>query len=74
MGAFVAKHSDSTLWHKLLHRFGPFCTEFGKATKWSQMHPSSMKHRKMSVWGPRGGLGAFVAKNSDATTWHKLLH
>src|SRR6185437_4233026 len=38
-GAFVVKHSDSTLWHKLLHKFGPFCTEIGKATKWSQMHP-----------------------------------
>src|SRR6185312_1002594 len=36
-GAFIAKHSDSTLWHKLLHKFGPFCTEFGKATKWSQI-------------------------------------
>ena len=42
-GAFVVKHSDSTLWHKLLHKFGPFCTEFGKATKWSQMHPNSTK-------------------------------
>jgi len=32
-GAFVAKNSDATLWHELLHLFGPFCTEFRKATK-----------------------------------------
>src|SRR6185503_7703811 len=73
-GAFVVKHSDSTLWHKLLHKFGPFCTEFGMATKRSQMHPKSTKRRKTLVSGPRGGSGAFVAKNSDATTWHELLH
>ena len=129
LGAFVAKHSDSTLWHKLLHKFGPFCTEFGKATKWSQMHPNSMKLRKCQFrvqgvdWvrllgkiptrlrgtnfcsssarfapssvrqssGPEctqivrntpkrqfrvqwAGSGAFVTKNSDATSWHELLH
>ena len=38
-GAFVAKNSHVTLWHELLHKFGPFCTEFCKATKRSRMHP-----------------------------------
>ena len=28
--AFVVKNSDATSWHKLLHYFGPFCTEFRK--------------------------------------------
>ena len=37
-GAFVVKNSDATLWHKLLHQFGPLCTEFRKATKRSQIH------------------------------------
>src|SRR6185437_14070860 len=32
-GAFVAKNSDATSWHELLHNFVPFCTEFRKATK-----------------------------------------
>ena len=35
-GAFVAKNSDTTSWHKLLHylhHFSPFCTESRKATK-----------------------------------------
>src|SRR6185436_6007411 len=27
-GAFVAKNSDATSWHELLHLFGPFCIEF----------------------------------------------
>src|SRR6185437_7270856 len=36
-GAFVPKKSDATSWHELLPLFGPFCTEFRKATKWSQM-------------------------------------
>src|SRR6185437_15787911 len=34
-GAFVVKNSDVTSRHELLHWFGPFCTEFRKATKWS---------------------------------------
>ena len=34
-GAFVAKNSDATSWHELLHLFGQFYSEFRKATKWS---------------------------------------
>ena len=48
-GAFVAKNSDVTSRHELLHYFGPFCTEFRTATKWSQMHPNSRKHTKILV-------------------------
>src|SRR6185312_593585 len=47
-GVFVVKNSNTTLWHELLHYFGPFCTMFNKATKWSQMHPNSTKHTKTS--------------------------
>ena len=128
--AFVAKNSDATSWHELLHQFGPFCTEFRKASKRSQMHHFFYKtHQNKSLgyngvdwmhWlrkiptrlcgtnfctssahfalsfvrqpnGPKctkivrnapkhefrvqwGGSGAFVAKNSDATSWHELLH
>src|SRR6185503_9442752 len=127
--AFVAKNSDATSWHELLHLFGPFCTEFRKATKQSRMHPNSTKRTKTTSLGsngvdrvrslrkistrlhgtnfctsssrfvlsfvrqpngsectqivqnaPRrqfrvqwGGSGAFVAKNSDATSCHELL-
>ena len=37
--AFVAKSSDTTSWHELLHllhQFGPFCTEFSAVAKWSR--------------------------------------
>src|SRR6185369_8887053 len=49
--AFVAKNFDATSWHELLHYFGPFCTEFRKATKRSRMHPNSTKQTKTSIYG-----------------------
>ena len=49
LGAFVEKNSDATSWHELLHYFGPFCTEFHRATKRSRIHPNSTKHTKISV-------------------------
>ena len=61
-GAFVAKNSDTTLWHKLLHQFVLFCTEFRKATKRSRKHPNSTKHTKCQFRVQWGGSGAFVCK------------
>src|SRR6185437_7458482 len=55
--AFVAKNSDATSWHKLLHYFGPFCTDFRKATQRSRMHPNSTKCTKMLVYGAMGWIG-----------------
>src|SRR6185503_5845207 len=57
LGAFIAKNSDATSWHKLLHLFGPFCTEFRKLTKRSQMRPNSTKDTKTSVEGSMGWIG-----------------
>ena len=68
------KNSDATSWHELLHLFGPFCIEFCKATKQSGMHPNSTNAPKCQFRVTWGGSGAFVAKNSDATSWHELLH
>ena len=45
-GAFVVKNYDATSWHEHLHQFGPFCTEFRKATKRSRIHPNCMKCTK----------------------------
>src|SRR6185503_19647882 len=56
-GAFIAKNSDASSWHELLHLFGLFCTEFRKATKRSRMHPNSTKYSKTSVQGPMGWIG-----------------
>ena len=72
--AFVAKNSDMTSWHELLHQFGPFCIEFCKATKRSkciQIVQNTPKHEFMSQ---RGQSGVFVVKNYNATLWHELLH
>src|SRR6185503_11106902 len=62
LGAFVAKNSDATSWHELLHYFGPFCTEFRKATKQSRMHPNSIKRTKMSVYGAMGCIGCVLCE------------
>ena len=55
-GEFVAKNSDATSWHELLHYFGPFSTEVRKATKRSRMHPNGTKCTKTSVWGKIGWI------------------
>ena len=74
-GAFVAKNFEATSWHKLLHQFGPFCTEYRNSTKRSEMHQNFIQTApKHEFRVQRGGLGALVAKNSDATSWHELLH
>ena len=53
-GVFLAKNSYATSCHELLHLFSPFCTEFRKGTKLSQMQQNCMKHTKTSVWGLMG--------------------
>ena len=45
-GAFVAKNSKATSWHKLLQQFRPFCSKFCKSTKQSPMHQNCMKGTK----------------------------
>jgi len=59
---FVAKNSDATSWHKLLHYFGPYFTEFRKATKQSRMHPNSIKCTKTSVYGATGWIGCVLCE------------
>jgi hypothetical protein len=73
-GAFVVKNADATSWHELLHWFDPFCIEFRKAFKRSRMHPNGMKRTKHQFRVQWGGSGAFVAKNSNVTSWLKHLH
>ena len=59
-GALVAKNSDTTSWHELLHQLGPFCTEFCNTTKRSQMHQNSMKRYETWVFGPMGWIGCLT--------------
>ena len=49
LGAFVAKNSKTTSWHKLvqqLHHFNPFCNEFRVVMKLCQMHPNTTRRRQ----------------------------
>ena len=57
IGCVHCEKFDATSWHELLHYFGPFCTEFRKATKRSQMQPNSTKHTKTLVYGAMGWIG-----------------
>ena len=73
-GEFGAKNSDAT-------SFSDFCTNSARfvprfvwqpnGPKCTQIVRIARKHNFMVQWG---GSGAFVAKNSNATSWHKLLH
>ena len=54
--------------HTILHRVS--CSY--------EMIPNAHKdyetHKHMSLVSNGGGLGALVAKNYNATSWHELLH
>ena len=53
----------------------PFCTEFCKATKQSQMHPNSSKQTKHMSLGYNGvNWVCSLRKNSDGTSWHEVFH
>src|SRR6185369_14829064 len=57
-GTSSARFAPSFVWQPN----GPECT---------QMVRNAPKHQIRVQWG---GSGAFHAKNSDATSWHELLH
>jgi len=72
-GAFVVKNSDATSWHELLHHYDRFAPSFVTQPNGPQCTKivwNAPKHEFRVQWG---GSGAFVAKNFDATLWHKLL-
>ena len=73
-GAFVAKNSDATSFtnfctvRSILHRVSCGNQTVPNAPKWYKTH---QKRGFRVQWV---GSGAFVAKNSNATLWHELLH
>ena len=84
-GAFVAKNSDATSWHEFFTssaRLPPRFVRRPNGPECTQMVRNAPKRQFRVEWG---GSGAFVAKNSDATSfffgnnsdatsWHELLH
>ena len=58
-GAFIAKNSDATSWHELLHQFGPFWTDCCNATNYPkciQIVRNAMEHEVRIQWGGSNGL------------------
>ena len=53
-GAFVAKDSDTSSCHELLHLFKMFCPEFCKATEWSQNAPNWYEMQQNDSLGSNG--------------------
>src|SRR6185312_15588610 len=58
-----------------------FCTSSARFAPSFVRHPNSPEYTQIVRNAPKrqfsfqwGGSGAFVAKNSDATSWHELLH
>ena len=72
-GAFIAKNSDATSWHELLQhaRSAPSFIWQPNSPKCTKIVQIARKQKFSVQWG---GSGAFVAKNSNATLWHELLH
>ena len=52
-------------------RFAPSFVRQPNSPECTQMIRNTPKHQFRVQWG---GSDAFVAKNSDATSWHELLH
>ena len=52
-------------------RFAPSLVTQPNGHKCTKIVQNTPKHEFRVQWG---GLGALVAKNSDATSWHELLH
>ena len=51
--------------------FAPSFMQQRNDSKCTQTLQNAVKHEFRVEWG---GSGAFVTKNSNATSWHKLLH
>ena len=53
------------------HRFAPSFMLLRNYNKCTQTQWNLWKYEFRVQWG---GLGAFIAKNPDVTSWHELLH
>ena len=74
LGAFIAKNSDATSWHELLHKFGRFAPSFVRQPNGPECTQIVRNATKRQFRIQRVGSGVFVAKNSDETSWHELMH
>jgi len=71
---FVVKNSDAISFHELFTssaRFAPSFLKQPNGPKCTQILQNAPERQFGVQWG---GSIAFVAKHSDATSWHELLH
>ena len=74
LGAFIAKISArlrGTNFCTTSARFAPSFVRQPNGPECTQIVQNLPKRQFSVQWG---GLGVFVAKNSDPTSWHELLH
>src|SRR6185369_12686708 len=57
--------------YNILARFEPSIVKQQNRPKCTQTLQNKTKHEFWVQWG---GSGAFIAKNSDTTSWHELLN
>ena len=73
LGVFVTKNSDATSWHELLYSSAHFALSFVRQTngpECTQIVRNTPKRQFRVQWA---GSGAFVAKNFNVISWHKLV-
>ena len=73
-GVFIAKNFDATSWKQTFctssAHFAPSFVRQPKGPESTQIVRNVPKRQIRVQWG---GSGVFIAKNSDATSWHVLL-
>ena len=73
-GAFTAKNTDATSWHEFCTSSACFASSFVRqpnSPEGTQIVQNTPKCQFRVQWG---GSGAFVANNSDTTSWFELLN
>ena len=74
LGVFIAKNSDATSCLNFCTssaRIAPGFVRQPNGSECTQKVRNTPKHQFRVQWV---GLGTFVAKNSNATSWHEVLH
>ena len=74
LGAFIAKNSEATSCTNFCSSSARFAPSFVRQPISSECTQLVRNAPKRQFIVERGGTGAFVAQNSDATLLHELLH
>ena len=74
LGAFVAKSSTRLRGMNFCTSSACFAPSFVRQPDGHELTQVVWNAPKCQFWVQWGGPGVFVAKNSEATSWHELLH